>query len=474
MVLNIFKRPFNEFSSDKFVRFDADYYRLIQNVKDNLRKIGLGCEELRENITHLETGKPITRKDYSSRPTGFIHLVVRNIEGGQLDLEDPIYLREEKGKELERHRLRERDLVLAISSNVGDCFLYDGSFEEIQFTLSHYLTKSRFNEGKVVPEFLLLYLNSSIMRNYFRACETGKTQMNLSKQYLYELPFPEMDQDAQFSITEKIGEINDKIEELKKTIPNTQEVIEKVFYEVLGYVPSKKYVTKGSTYFRRSFHQVSRGKYVRLGAKYNFFWNKYEGLLFETDRRYDIFELEKLMKPYKTEMFKKGYLKRKYILIDKEDIEPKTGVIWNEEYVDKIESNKITFEDCDILISKIDPFLGHVILNDKEKPYIGTTELVPYKINDDTVDLNFLQYILLSKNFLELSEKIMAGKRQPRISPYELLKLKIPCPPKGEQRKAVEQIKGELGDLKRKKFELHNVIQERDKLFLKCLAQPKS
>ena len=76
-------------------------------------------------------------------------------------------------------------------------------------------------------------------------------------------------------------------------------------------------------------------------------------------------------------------LKREHILIEEEDVEKKTGVILNEEYVDRIESSKVLFADCDILVSKIRPYLGLVILNDKNKPYIGTTELVPYKVNDN-------------------------------------------------------------------------------------------
>lgn len=444
----------------------------MNNVKEKMRKLGLECEELREHITHLETGKPITRKDYSNKPTTYIHLVVRNIQNTQLDLEDPIYLRKDKGKELEKHKLQEEDLVLAISSNVGNCFLYDGTFKEIQFTLSHYLIKARFDEETLNPKFLVLYLKSSIMRDYFRACETGKTQMNLSKEYLRKMPLPKIDRDAQLSIIEKVDDLNNKIDSLKQSIPDTQKVIERVFYEVLGYFPSKNYVKKGPIFFRQTFQEISRGETVRLGARYNFFWNEYDGLIFKTDRQFDIVELREIMKPHKTGILKKGYLKKKCILIDKEDIEPKTGVIWNEEYVDKIESSKVQFGDSDILVSKIDPFLGHVILNDEKKPYIGTTELVPYKINKDEVKLKFLQYVLLSKNFLELSQKIMAGKRQPRISPHELLTLKIPLAPKDEQEVAVKKIENELGDLKRKKLELNKAIQERDELFLRRLMEP--
>lgn len=472
MALKIFKRPLKKLSTDQFMRSDADYYRLADSVREDLRDTGLQFEPLRKYVTHLETGKPITRKDYANKPTGYVHLVVRNIENGKLSLDDPLFLIEEKGKELEKHKLCAGDLVLAISSNVGNCFLYDGSFKETQFTLSHYLVKARFDQEKVDSRFLLFYLTSNVMKQYFRACETGKTQMNLSKQYLYELPFPKIDRDTQTTIVKKMKVIEDEITKLEKTIPNTQEVIERVFQDVLGYMPSQTYIQKGFALFKQPFSKLSQRKHVRSGARYNYFWNKYDGMIFQTTKQFMAVELRELMKPRKTEVFKKGFLPKEYILIDKEDIEPKTGVIWNEEYVNKIESNKVLFGDCDILVSKIDPFLGHVILNEKDKPFIGTTELVPYIVNKEKADVKFLQYVLLSLNFLGLSEKIMSGKRQPRISPYELLELKIPLPankPKDLQEEAVAKIEKELGNLKAKKINLKNALTQKDAQFWKYL-----
>jgi hypothetical protein len=121
LALKISKRSLNELSKDQFVRSDADFFRLGDNIRKELTSTGLTFEPLRKHLTHIETGKPIIRKDYANRPTNYIHLVVRNIEKGKLSLEDPIYLTEEKGKELKKHKLLDGDLVLAISSNVGDC-----------------------------------------------------------------------------------------------------------------------------------------------------------------------------------------------------------------------------------------------------------------------------------------------------------------------------------------------------------------
>lgn len=71
------------------------------------------------------------------------------------------------------------------------------------------------------------------------------------------------------------------------------------------------------------------------------------------------------MKVAHQEIVKKGLPSEDFILLDKENLEPRTGTILNEEIVNKLESDKIKFGSSDILISKIDPFLGHIILNDK-------------------------------------------------------------------------------------------------------------
>jgi type I restriction enzyme, S subunit len=473
LALKFSRRSLSEISKDQFVRSDADFFRLTDNVRKELESTGLKFDPIRKHITLMETGKPITRKDYATKPTDYIHLVVRNIEDGKLSLgEDPIYLIEEKGTELEKYKLLEGDFVLAISSNVGDCFLYNGEHKKTQFTLSHYLVKIRFNSETVYPKFLVYWLNSRVINEYFRACETGKTQMNLSKQYLFELPFPKIDKGIQESIVDKMMPVEARIAEVEKSIPNTQAVIERVFQEVLGYIPSKNYVKKGFSLFKQPFHKLGQRKYIRAGARYNSFWNTYKGMIFETNKPFKTVNLRKLIVPCKTEVFEKGFLPKEYILIDEEDIEQKTGVILNEEYVQKIESSKVLFADCDILVSKIRPYLGHVILNEKEKPFIGTTELVPYKIVEDRIYPRLIQFMLLSNNFLELSKSIMSGKNQPRIQPYELLDLKVPLPPREPidlQKVTVERIEKEIGNLKEKSIELKKTLLQRDAQFWDCL-----
>lgn len=144
-------------------------------------------------------------------------------------------------------------------------------------------------------------------------------------------------------------------------------------------------------------------------------------------------------------------------------------MIREEPYVDKIESDKILFGNADILISKLRPYLGHVIINEKNKPYIGTTEFLPFIVNKDKAILGFVKYILLSNAFLEMSTYLMSGKEHPRITPYELLILNIPLPPLNIQGRTVEIIETQLGSMKENKMELNKLRNDMNTILIESL-----
>ena len=82
---------------------------------------------------------------------------------------------------------------------------------------------------------------------------------------------------------------------------------------------------------------------------------------------------------------------------------------------------------------------------------------MPYYVDRKEANLKFVQYLFLSKNFLELSYYVMAGKRQPRINPLGLLSLWIPCPELRAQESAAKSIEDALWgttDLKRHTSEM--------------------
>lgn len=187
---------------------------------------------------------------------------------------------------------------------------------------------------------------------------------------------------------------------------------------------------------------ISYQKFLRNGPLYRVFWDVHNGLLFnQSESKYPLVKLGNLIKLHKTKTLKKGILDQEYILLDLEDIESLTGRIINEnKVVLEIGSDKTLFGDSDIIISKIDPYLGYTFLNNVTKPYIGTTELLPFKVKKDRAIPEFIKYLLLSRNYIEKSKLFMYGKRHPRIHILDLLNIKVPCPDLPVQKKIVDEI----------------------------------
>lgn len=233
MAVNIFSTNLNEIDNDQFCRFDIDYLYFAKTVFN----VNNRCL-LKNYLTSLQTGQPISREDYSDegKETNYVHLVVRNIKFGKLYFHNPIFINDEKGEELESYKIRKGEIIIAISANCGHTFYYEGNFPDVQLTLSHYLARITIDETKLNAQLLVHYLNSETIQKYFRATETGKTQKNLSKVYIRELPIllPEKI-DIQEKILEKLQPIEIEISELQKQIRPQTEVMNRLFEEALQF-----------------------------------------------------------------------------------------------------------------------------------------------------------------------------------------------------------------------------------------------
>jgi type I restriction enzyme, S subunit len=220
-----FKAKLSELKSDQYLRCDTDYI-------DFNKTVGKTNRFLKNYVPIFDTGKPITKADYSENgdPTEYIHLVVRNIKNGVLNLEDPIYINEDKGVSLSEYKIEVGDIVVAISANCGSAFYFESIVEDLQLTLSHYLAKFKVDSEKINPRLLVYYLNSKTIQKYFRATETGKTQKNLSKTYLRELPiFLPFEIEKQNKLLGEIQPLEAEISELKSLKIQPANIINQVF-----------------------------------------------------------------------------------------------------------------------------------------------------------------------------------------------------------------------------------------------------
>ena len=266
MAVVFFKTNISNINQDQYLRFDLDYIEYKRNV--NCKNFNF----LKNYVTNFETGQPITKDDYSEEgeETDYIHLVVRNIKNGELDLNNPIYIKEEKGIALSSFKIEKGDIVVAISANCGASFYCENIIEGYQLTLSHYLAKFKVNTDLINPNLLVYYLNSKTMQKYFRSTETGKTQKNLSKTYLRELPvFLQIDINKQNEILEILKIFETKITNLKNSKLKTIDIINQVLGEDLGFDWTEFEKLKSQKRFNATLKDFANNVDCRLSYKFH-------------------------------------------------------------------------------------------------------------------------------------------------------------------------------------------------------------
>jgi len=294
-----------------------------------------------------------------------------------------------------------------------------------------------FKVKNAVPEYIKYLMLTQEFLTLTSHLMYGKEHPRIDKEDLLNVLVPYPPKERQCEIVEKIKiNIEAKVDSLRSKIVPMQKAVDDVFRrEGIKKGPERQ----RSTIFQSSFRRLGEQKYMRLGSRYRYFWEIRKGQLFD-DSVYPLERLGNMAREAKVAVLKKGLLDSEYIQVDLANIMKKEGRIKDDvETVTEIGSDKVVFGDSDVLYSQIDPFLGHVILNDESRPYIGTTELTPLKTEDD-VDRRFIRYILLSQDFLGSSRYLMYGKRHPRIHIYDVMNLRIPKPSLTIQQKISDEI----------------------------------
>lgn len=284
----------------------------------------------------------------------------------------------------------------------------------------------------------LLYLLLSVRRK-FELLTSGKTHPRIQIQDILRIKIPTPPKEIQEEIVKKIEKVEEEIRNEKQKLVHLQDVIEEVFIKY--GIKNTKFEKKEFEAFTTDSFKIADQKFLRCGAQYRAFWDVHKGLLFENKTKYRIVKLGSVMELHKTKTLKKGILDKEYILLDLEDLEQFTGRVLNvDKLVSEIGSDKILFGGADIIVSKIDPYLGYTFLNVQSKPLIGSTELLPYKVNKKLALPEYIKYLLLSDEYIFSSSLMMYGKRHPRIHPLDILNIKIPLPDMDIQRKIISEI----------------------------------
>ena len=252
---------FSQIAEDAYSRMDCDYF--TNKKKYNVKSM----DKLRNYITFLESGKSIKASDYEDG-TENIHVTVRNIDDGKLNLEDAIFINDEKAEKLANFRLKKNDVCIAISSNCGQAFVYDGT-SDYNLTMSHYMCRIRVKKDLLDEKYLVLYMKSKIVCDYYRSVETGKTIKNLAQYYVKEMPVIIPSLAEQRKLVEDVKPLEDELISLKTKITPIKDIINSVFKEHFKYDYNTFNEKKNYKIYNASFSMFGNNIDSRFSVKFH-------------------------------------------------------------------------------------------------------------------------------------------------------------------------------------------------------------
>lgn len=439
--LKFFELKNSDIGKDFFIRLDYDYFENMEIFHNKIKKFKKFIK-FRDAISFLENGKPIEKSDYAEEVTSFIHIVPRNIKEDILNLNSPIYIKDKKGEELKDFKLEKNDIIISISANVGESFLFKNN-EDTQYTLSHYTLRVKANSKVIDPKILVYYLNHKITKYFFRAVETGKTQKNLSKLYLYNLLIPKIDYRKQKKIiVPKLNGLEKDIVEIKNKIKPITTIIDNFFSFYFNINVDK--LKKELQYFRKdiSLKDLWKSDVLRLGVRYHS--PVYEDVLTiinnlkEGDKKYlpeiiypiftgERFKADELLKEISSKEEWEEYCEKDDIAyIHGKNINEGNLFISNIINLNNKNINKnLYLEHGDIMIGRVGATTSVAIFN-LDVPAVPSDNVFVIRLKDKNKDLiNYITYFLTSIlgriQLISLSKE----KEQPVLNKTELSNLII-------------------------------------------------
>lgn len=462
----IFNTKFSNIGFQHQLRMDSKY-RYFKDEKNNttelLREAGKQGLPL-GNILEFATTETIKRGELVEE---MILVDLENIEPGFGALKEENTVTEIGS---DKTIFNDADIVYSkLTPEKGHCFLNDKSKKIIGTTeLIGYKVKNKnWN-----PKFLMYLLIHKSFRSDLEFLTSGKTHPRIHIPDFFAMRIPFISYTEQTKIVEKIERLEEEIISIKRKIESLQDIIDDVFVQHgLKSVNEKRFERENILI---GFSEVSNNFYLRNSSLYHIFWAKYKGALLEQDKFVKV-RLGDLIMP-NVHRVKKGLLEHPMILLNFEDIEPYTGRILNLNYVEEIGSDKNILIGNDVIISKMNNHLGYVFtlpqLSGQKDIVIGSSEFIPYLIKDKTKILpEFIKYILLVEDFLNISKFLRSGKSQshPRIHIKDLLSIKIPLPDLKIQQKIISEIQQREEKSNQYKEEIKKLREEIDNLIYENL-----
>lgn len=215
--------------------------------------------------------------------------------------------------------------------------------------------------------------------------------------------------------------------------------------------------------FTTDFQNIGQQEFLRPNVGYRYFFDIQKAQVFPATQSV---KLKHILKEIYAKKVSKGELEGTETLIDIGNIERRFNNLVNLEEVEEVGSDKTILQEGDIVIPKMQPQMGNIFLNMEHKRFIGSTELIEYKISSENNPC-FIYYLFTTNKFLSDLAKLESGKTHRRVNSFDLLKIKIPLISRERQDEIVSQIE----PIENKIKELKNQITPAQKVINMVFAR---
>ncbi len=366
-------------------------------------------------------------------------------------------------QEIQNYQLKKDDIAITIVGTIGEVGILDKEVEVCDF--SENIARIRIKDKNVLPKFLLHFLNSELGRIQTERFFVGSLQYKLSLQSCrnIEVYLPLSNDnysiDEQKKILDSVYLIFEKAESHRKTGKQLIEEARSVVVEKIG-LPIVEEDQKS-----RIFETVLEDdSFVRLDALFN---NPLREKLISILKKHKHKALGKLIISQKeNKIIPSDY----YRLVELEQIDENTGRIIKSREVSEIGSKKNLLKNGSILISKLQPEKGKVVIIDpKFDGCVGSSELLPFVLDSSEITIDYLWAVLRSDYVLKQWKYELTGSSRMRIGPNEIKKTIIPIPDLKLQKEIVDDIRNKVKKSDSEMQEAKRLFEDAQKLFEQLL-----
>lgn len=404
--VKIFTKSFSELSD----RYDAQFYWANLNFEN--------CIKLSE-VARVSGGKRLPKGfDYSSSVTNYRYLRVGDINwDSTLNYSGFKYIAEDLFRLLKSYAISNGDLMIAIvGATIGKCSLLRNTSEE-EVVLTENCAKIRLKSDEVIPEYLLLLLQSDFVQKQIQLnyIQTTLPKLGLDRVLSLRIPEPPSLNLQQYYLDIYQEAFNAK----KQKEAEAQQLLESIddyLLDALGIeLPEQEENTIQNRIFTRRLSEVTGGRFDPFFSSLN-----------KQDRsgKYKFYKLKKLAR------IKKGNS------ITSDDVVDGAIPVIAGGQTSPYNHNMANSNGDVITVSASGAYSGYVWYHESSI-FASDCTMISSKNTDKLSNKYIFEYLKTEQQDIY---NLQQGSGQPHVYPSDLEKIKIPVPPPGKQVEIVNHI----------------------------------